>query len=688
MKHGKSKDLLFFFSFPIIKVMDNKLTKSPRLNHLLYEMGIRNSYDVVNYLPRRYEDINYTAEKNLSDKQRVVLFGKAISLPQLVRHRGVSIVRFDFLTSKNTYFKVIAFNRPYLSKIVDLANEYTLVGVFDKKNNEINTVNLYKGLIPLDQRLKPIYSLPSEYPNYLFSGLVQRSLKELEGKIYSSVPFSYQYKYRLIEKEKALWSVHFPRDSEDLRQGFRHLKYEEALSFSLKNQCIRESNKSLAKIKKEPIDLSLCEPFISKLPYQLTDDQKAASSEIIEDMNQSTLMYRLLQGDVGTGKTLVAFIALYANYLRGDQGVIMAPTDALARQHFANAQNIFSGTKMRVQLLLGSTNASDRKTIKDDLEDGSIDVLIGTHALFTKSLVYSSLGLAVIDEQHRFGVNQRIILANKGEHADLLMMSATPIPRSLALTIYGDLDISTLTSFPNRKRQVETKIITSDDEQIDEYIAASLASDRRVYIVAPLIDYREDERYSVEKLFAHYAMKFPHKVALLHGKMKQEDKEKALQEFNDGTKPILVSTPVIEVGIDILKANLMIIYDASSFGLASLHQLRGRIGRDGSLAHCFLVCDQTDDPETVERLQTLVNTDDGFLIAEADLKLRGPGELAGYRQSGLPSFTFLNVISDFRIFVTARDDARDILKNRDEKEYQWLLKKVQKEIIAEPLIKG
>lgn len=668
--------------------MNEKLTKSPRLNHLLFEMGIRNAYDVVNYLPRRYEDLSYTIERNLVDKQRVVLFGHPLSLPQLVKHRGVSIVRFDFQTQKGTYFKIIAFNRPYLSNIITLESDYTLIGTFDKKNNEINLVNIIKGVVPLEQRFRPVYSLPSDYPNHLFAGLVSRSLKELKGKIFSSVPFSYQRKYRLIDKEKALLAIHFPKEKEEIAQGFRHLKYEEALNFSLKNLCIREANKSLAKIKKEPIDLSLCEPFLSSLPYQLSEDQKKASQEIIEDMNQSSLMYRLLQGDVGTGKTLVAFIALYANYLRGDQGVIMAPTDALARQHFANAQKLFSSTKIKVGLLLGSTGAAERKMIKDDLEDGTMDILIGTHALFSKSVVYSSLGLVVIDEQHRFGVNQRITLANKGEHADLLMMSATPIPRSLALSIYGDLDISTLISFPKQIRQVETKIVTSNEETIYQMIDQVLANSRRIYIVAPLIDFRDDGRYSVDKLFAHFLLKYPQKVALLHGKMKYEEKEEALNSFKNGSKPILVSTPVIEVGIDVSEASLMIIYDASSFGLASLHQLRGRIGRDGYPSTCLLVFDQTDDEERVKRLSTLVRTNDGFEIAEEDLKLRGPGELTGYKQSGLPSFYFLNVVSDFRIFTTARDDARDILKNREDREFKWLIKRIENEIIDDPLIKG
>ena len=419
----------------------------------------------------------------------------------------------------------------------------------------------------------------------------------------------------------------------------------------------------------------------------MTDDQRIASEEIIEDMNQSSLMYRLLQGDVGTGKTLVCFVALYANYIRGDQGALMAPTDALTRQHYENAKKIFSKTKINIALLLGSTPQSEKKRIYDDLRDGYIDIVIGTHALFSKSVNYSSLGLAIIDEQHRFGVNQRLMLANKGEHADLLMMSATPIPRTLALSIYGDLDISTLISFPSKKRDITTSIVSSVDKKIFEEVDNSLESGHQVYVVAPLIDYREDERYSVEKLFSRYVLRYKNKVGLLHGNMKQEEKEKVLGGFYSGNTPILVSTPVIEVGIDVKKANLMIIYDASNFGLASLHQLRGRIGRDGSPATCLLTLDDLDDRDSYDRLNILVENNDGFIIAEKDMELRGPGELAGYKQSGIPNFSFLNIVNDFKIFIVARDDAKEIIKNRNLKENKYIIDKAKRDIEINPLIK-
>ena len=647
-----------------------KLTKSPRLNYLLGGMGIFNQYDVINHLPHRYDDYSYTDEKNITDKQRVVLLGKAISVPKAIPSKGVSVITFDFMSQSRKYYKVVFFNQPYLAKMVKIDEEYSIIGTFNMKRNEVDGQKILKGEVPIEERLKPVYSLPRDFQNYLFANLAIKCLNELQGKIFSLVPYDYLNKYRLVNKEVALNWAHHPKNYKEVQQALRHLKYEEALMFSLKNQLIRESNKSLSKIKKEPIDLDICAPFIDSLPYKLTEDQETAAREIIEDMNQSGLMYRLLQGDVGTGKTLVCFVALFANYLRGDQGALMAPTDALARQHYANALKLFKNTKLKVALLLGSTPASEKKQIKQDLKEGYIDLIIGTHALFTKDTNYSSLGLVVIDEQHRFGVNQRIALASKGEHADLLMMSATPIPRSLALTLYGDLDISTLYTFPSTKRDVKTIIVNTEDEKIFKAVDYALSKDKQVYVIAPLIDFSEDGRFSVEQLYARYVLRYRAKVGLLHGKMKQEEKEEVLNKFYNGDIKILVSTQVVEVGIDVKNANTMIIYDATNFGLASLHQLRGRIGRDGSKSFCLLATNEED----TDKLNILTQSEDGFVIAEEDMKQRGPGELTGTLQAGMPDFAFLNVVDDYKIFVVARDDAKEILKNKDEKKYQWLVK--------------
>ena len=661
-----------------------KLTKSPRLNYLLGEMGIFTHYDVINHLPRRYEDFSYTLEKDLKDKQRIVLLGKLISVPKPVNARGIHILSFDFMSQNRRYYKVVFFNQPYLIKTLKMDTDYSLVGTFNLKRNEIDGMRIYKGEIPAEERLKPIYTLPAGFQNYLFSNLVSKSLNAVNGSIFTTIPYDFLNKYRLVNKEVALHWAHFPKDPKQIHQALRHLKYEEALLFSLKNQLIRESNKSLSKIKKEPIDLEICQPFLDTLPYQLTEDQKVACDEIIADMNQSSLMYRLLQGDVGTGKTLVSFVALYANHLRGDQGALMAPTDALARQHYANAVKLFKDTKLKIALLLGSTPASEKKQIKEDLKEGYIDIIIGTHALFTKDTIYSSLGLVIIDEQHRFGVNQRIALANKGEHADLLMMSATPIPRSLALTIYGDLDISTLYTFPSTKRDVKTIVTNSEDPIIYKTIDEAIENNKQVYVIAPLIDFSEDGKFSVEQLYARYVLRYKAVVGLLHGRMKQEEKEETLNKFYNGDIKVLVSTQVVEVGIDVKNANTMVIYDATHFGLASLHQLRGRIGRDGFKSYCLLASNEED----VDKLEILTRSEDGFAIAEEDMKQRGPGELAGIKQSGIPDFSFLNIVDDYKIFVVARDDAKDILKNRDNKNYQWLIKRATQLINQEDLKRG
>lgn len=653
-----------------------KLTNSSKTNYLLGSINIFSYYDVLNHLPRKYESFILTKENGLKDKERIVFYGKIISSLEKKETKRINIISFNFETVNKNTFKVIAFNRDYLTHVLRKDEYYTLVGTFDKKNFEINLINIYKGNLSIDKSLKPIYSLPSSLEQRTFISLVDKSFKELDEKIYDDIPYFYINKYRLGNKKDALNKVHKPKTLNDVKSGLRYLKYEEALKFSLMNQIIREENKSFDKIKKEPIDLSLATPFLETLPYQITEDQKKACEEIINDMNSSYLMYRMLQGDVGTGKTLVALICLYVNRLRGDQGALMAPTDALAKQHYLTAKEIFKNTKLNIALLTGSSSKEEKNHILSDLEDGTLDIIIGTHSLFSKGVKYSSLGLAIIDEQHRFGVNQRSQLMGKGEHTDILMLSATPIPRSLALTLYGDLDVSTLEVFPSKKRDVLTKIVDSKSDYIFKAIDRALELNKSVYIIAPKIEFNDNNKYSVEKLFEEYKTKYQDKISFLHGKLNKEEKEKALNDFYNGNHPILISTQVVEVGIDQKNAILMVIYDASNFGLAALHQLRGRIGRDGSRSLCLLVFDE-EDIEKRNRLETIVNLNDGFKISEIDLKLRGPGELTGLRQSGLPEFHFLNLSEDINIFITARNDAKSILEHKEDKAFKWFYSKIK-----------
>ena len=642
-------------------------------------MGIFTWKDIIYHLPRKYEDLHPTHENDLKDKERIVLVGNIVGTPMTRRFSKMAVTTFSFVTKKKNVFYVEAWNRPYLTKTLEGSDTFTLIGNYDQKKNKINLINITKGEIK-DSFIKPIYTLPRDIDNYEFSRLVQKAFKEIqEYEIYNEIPAYYITKYRLEKKIDALYLAHFPKDSKEIYKGLRVLKYEECLLFSLKTQMIRNQNKELVHHQREEIDDEKVRDFISKLPFILTNSQRETVNEILLDLNRPNLMYRLLQGDVGTGKTLVAMIALYANYIRGEQGAFMAPTDALARQHFKTFSKILSPWGLKVALLLGSTSVKDRSLIRKALMNGEIDVIVGTHALFSKDITYPSLGLAIIDEQHKFGVNQRLLLTSKGENADLLLMSATPIPRTLALTLYGDLDVSTLTDFPYKERNITTQIVKDDDSKIFAKIENSLAENKRIFVVAPLIIENEENQISVEKLFAKYLLKFPGKVTLLHGKLDQDDKNFALQDFVSGDSPILISTSVIEVGIDVPNADLMIIYDPTHFGLASLHQLRGRIGRDGNEATCLLVTNTTDEEE-LDKLAVLVNSNDGFYIAEEDLKRRGPGELGGVKQSGIANFVFVNLVDDFRMFEAARDDAKFILNNSNEIGFKRIINKAKKEI--------
>lgn len=665
-----------------------KLTKSVRLNKLLEEMSIYDAYDVVYYLPYKYLDLTPSEKINFNDKEKVVLLGTIVSKIDVVKPHKITISKFDLLV-KDKIYHITAFNRPYLDKSFAISDIVTILGSYNQEYNYINLINIKKGSLENESKYVSLYHLSKDYPNHLFSGLVKRSLNSLQGKIYDDIPYYLINHHHLIKKYDALYKVHFPSSKEDIKEGLKYLKYEEALKFVLKTLLIKNENAKLTKYKKEPIDIDICKDFINLLPFKLTDEQYKVSKEIIADMNKNTLMYRLLQGDVGSGKTIVSFLCLYANNLRGDQGVLMAPTDALARQHFENANKIFSHLNIRVELLTGQTNKTKRKAILDDLKDGLIDILIGTHALFSKDVIYSKLGLCVIDEQHRFGVNQRHLLASKGENCDILMMSATPIPRSLALSIYGDLDISSIHQLPFQNKKIITRIVKSDDKKIFDGIDYMLKNNRQVYVIVPLIDYESGNDFSIDTISAKYLLKYPNNVAILHGKLKNNEKEEALAKFYNHEVSILVSTLVVEVGIDVKNASFMVIYNASNFGLASLHQLRGRIGRDGYPSYCFLTYDG-DDKDELNKLNVLVKSFDGFYIAEEDLKMRGPGELNGLRQSGDTDFKYLNLYNDIKIFQIARNDALTILKKYQEgdKNVSYIINKCQKEIKYEKFIKS
>lgn len=656
-----------------------KLVTSPKLNSLLMDMGIYSYYGVICHMPRKYEYFFPTSKQNLlnlKDKDRVCLEGNVIGNIKTVRFSSSSNSRFYFHNEADEEdYEILAWNRSYLSKELFNEDKLTLNCIYDQSRHVMNLIS-FKKTSSLSSRILPLYSLPSSYPEHSFRQLVKKSLKELSGSIYDRIPTLFRNKYRLISREEAFCRVHFPSSIEDVRQGMRVLKYEEALNFSLHNVLIREENAGLRKERLATFSKEKLDEFITSLPFSLTEDQKKVVNEIITDMSSSKLMYRLLQGDVGTGKTLIALIASYANYLRGEQTALMAPTSSLAKQHYEYFSSLLSKWGLKVTLLTGSIDKKERKEALENIKNGNSNIIIGTHALFSNDVFYSNLGLAIIDEQHKFGVNQRSTLANKGNDADLLLMSATPIPRTLSLTLYGDLDVSTLNVFPFKKRDVKTVIIEDKSKKILSGLRYCLENNKKAYVISPQIEKGEGNSNCLE-VYKKIEKSFPNKVGLCHGKMSEEEKEEALNAFKNGNKPILVATSIVEVGIDVKDANLMIVFSPTSFSLSSLHQLRGRIGRDGSKSYCLLV---SDKGEEIDKLKVLVESNDGFRIAEEDLRLRGPGTLAGVKQSGLPNFNFVDLASDLVMFAKAREDASYIFAHKEEKQFSFILSNAKKEI--------
>ena len=641
-------------------------------------MGLVTPMDVLLHLPRKYDDYHLTDDKelfHLEPKKRVVIYGHIVEMPRVQRFGGHMKVTFVISTSCGLDFSVEAWNRSYLVTFLKPGEDYTLVASVDAKRHSLNLINIKKGKIREEDCLVPIYTLPLSFPDKDFRAIVKHCFALVQGAIQNIIPRYLREKYRLLDKEVALWKCHFPQSNEDIRLGMRVLKYEEALLFCLKNRLVKDKNKAVIKTEIPKLNLPEVRSFVRSLPYKLTQDQLNAVKEIIEDMNSDALMTRLLQGDVGSGKTLVACIASFAATTRRQQVALMAPTDALARQHYATFEAILSKHGLKVGLLVGGLSTAERNVIKRDLVLGDIDVLIGTHALFSSDIDYHNLGLVIIDEQHKFGVAQRSNLALKGDEVDVLLLSATPIPRTLSLTLFGELDVSTLSTYPFAKRDVATSIIPKKATLLNPPIQEELSRGGRVYLVCPQIENESEKASSVLHVYDYFAKKYPGKVALLHGRLKDEEKLEAIANFTSGTKPILVSTTVIEVGIDVKDAHVMEIFDPSHYSLSSLHQLRGRIGRDGNPAHCYLVYEGKDEEE-LDKLNVIVNSDDGFHIAEEDLKRRGPGTFAGTRQSGMPNFAFANLVSDFKMFELARIDAEYVLKHREDHENEDLIERI------------
>ncbi|NGT83640.1 ATP-dependent DNA helicase RecG [Clostridium perfringens] len=640
----------------------------PKLKERLNKVGIFTVLDLLLYFPRDYEFLNDDISLNgdTSD-EKAILKCKVQSYGSSIRTRnGKTLTTINF-TYNN--LKVIGkwFNQPYIKRNFILGNEYNLMGKFKKVNNTLEVIN---PLIPCKEANKseilPIYTLKNGLTNKILVKLINEILKNMIIK--ENLPDEIVKKYKLISLDKAIRSIHFPAGRGELQSAINRLKFQELFTYSLKIIMMK------AHIKKENSGISfkmspLLKDLKESLPYTLTNAQSRTLREILLDQKRNIAMNRLVQGDVGSGKTLVALISMFNVYMNGYQTVLMAPTEILANQHYAEAKKYLDKFGVDIELLTGSTKEKEKKRIKEKIASGKEIMLIGTHALIQDDVELNNLGLVVTDEQHRFGVEQRSRLINKNKRADVLVMTATPIPRTLSLYLYSDLDISIIDELPPGRKPIDTMLVDMNQRmKAYNFALKEVEKGRQFYIVSPLIEENEKLNLnSVEKIYEELKNGIfkDVRIEILHGKMAGKDKDKIINTFKNGEIKGIISTTVIEVGVNVPNSTMMIIENAERFGLAQLHQLRGRVGRGEHKSYCILIANTKNDI-TRRRMEIMTESSDGFYIAEEDLKLRGAGEVFGMRQHGDEGFILANVVDDINILKCANQEAKLIVNNINE----------------------
>ena len=655
----------------VITMLEDIKGIGPKSLLALKALNLYTKDDVINYFPYRYNVYTPVKLRECSEGDTCTITGYVESAAKVFFIRkNLNKLSFAFNTGSELV-NVTIFNRAYLKPNIRIKSYISVIGKYNRKSNTFMASDIK--LTPITKTvIEPVYHLNQGIKRSNFKKLVDEILDNTV-EIKSNVPDYLIEKYNFINKKEAVTNVHKPKDINSLKKADLHLIYEELFTFMLKVSYLKEKNASDGKFNIKSFDEDKVNNFISSLPFNLTDGQMQAVDDIKGDFLSKKKMNRLILGDVGSGKTIVSFIALYMNMLAGYQGVLMAPTEILAVQHFNNMKSLF-GDKLNIQLLTSSTKKGERNKILQNLKNGETQVLIGTHSLLNDELVYNNLGLVITDEQHRFGVNQRQTLQEKGKDVDVLYMSATPIPRTLALTIYGDMDITEIRTKPGGRKEIITKIFKNSElKNVLEKMLDEIKAGHRIYVVAPLIDDEEDEKMNVTSLKDKFDVAFNGMVptGLLHGKMKPNQKDEVMNSFKNGDTKILISTTVIEVGVDVKNATMMVIFNAERFGLATLHQLRGRVGRNDMQSYCYLISDYD-----AERLKVLEQSNDGFYISEQDFKLRGGGDIFGIRQSGEQSFKIANLNRDYKILMQCKSDAEEFLKNKNLDNY-----KVQKDIL-------
>lgn len=625
---------------------------------LLNKLGIYNVEDLLEYYPYNYIEYKIDNINEKHDKDPVIIQGRIDSVP-ISRYFRAKLNSLNFrLFTSNKVVNVTIYNRIFIKRYLTPGRTITVLGKYDEKKNTVIASNI------LLDNIAP-GSIESKY--HLTNGLNNRQLIKyidealaLNINVEDFVPEKYNEKYKFISKKEAIKIIHHPKNINETKQAKLKLIYEELFKFMFKINYLKYAKTKESKKEPKKCDIKEIQNFLHSLPFELTEDQINSVKEIHKDLTSKTKMNRLLCGDVGSGKTIIALIASFECMLSGYQSALMAPTEILASQHFENVKNLFKETNMRVELLLGSTKKKDKEDIYIRLKNGEIDLLIGTHAIISDKVEFKNLGLVITDEQHRFGVNQRNTLRNKGILPDILYMSATPIPRTYALTVYGDMDVSLIKTKPKGRK--ETKTIIKSDKEIKDVLFMMLKeikASHQIYVVTPLIEESEtSEATTVTELKQKLDIAFNHKIKteVLHGKLSQDEKEKIMKDFKEGTIKVLVSTTVIEVGVDVPNATMMVIFDAGLFGLATLHQLRGRIGRNSLNSTCILIGDRKN-----KRLKVLEESSDGFYITEKDFEMRKEGDLFGVKQSGDMAFKVADIKRDFKILIQAKSDSEEFL---------------------------
>lgn len=632
----------------------------------LADMHIFTIEDILEHFPYRYEDYRLRDLAQVAHDERITVEGTVHSEPSLVyygKKRSRLTVR---LLVDHFLIQVVFFNQPYLKNKIVLNESISVTGKWDGHRRTITASEMHTSVSKKTKDFEPVYAVKGNVTVKGIRRFISLAFSQFGESIEETLPRGILTKYKLLNKRDAFFAMHFPLNENDVKQARRRLVYEEFLSFQLKMQALRKFEREQSQGVVQQYDDSKLKTFLESLPFPLTSAQGRVVNEILRDMKSPFRMSRLLQGDVGSGKTVVAAIALFASVSAGFQGAMMVPTEILAEQHAESLKSMLSPFNINCELLTSSVKGKRRKELLQRLVEGDIDVLIGTHALIQDEVHFKQLGLVITDEQHRFGVEQRKVLREKGENPDVLFMTATPIPRTLAITVFGEMDVSIIDEMPAGRKSIET--YWAKHEMLDRvltFMRKELSKGRQAYIICPLIE--ESDKLDVQNAIDVHGMlaiyfKGQFEVGLMHGRLSSDEKDTVMKAFSKNEIQVLISTTVVEVGVNVPNATMMVIYDAERFGLAQLHQLRGRVGRGSEQSYCILLA----NPKTEvgkERMKIMTETNDGFVLSEKDLELRGPGDFFGKKQSGIPEFKVGDMVHDYRTLETARNDAAMLIES-------------------------